>query len=139
MLAQAAETVQNAAGQAAQAAPAYSWTGYFMGIALMFVMLALLWFGARVMKQKGGLRFLGQTPDLNVESRLSLGPRKHLLVVRYRGKRLLLGVTEHHIGLLDEEELSAEEAAEPAQPAPGGSGGLGGKFKDMLHELNKRK
>ena len=140
---EAAETATSAAEtatQAAQVVPTYSWTGYFMGIALMFIMLGLLWFGARLMKQKGGLRFFGAVPGFNVESRLALGPRKHILVVRYRGKRLLLGVTEHNINLLSEESLGAgEEAEEPGPAEAGSAGGITGKFKDMLNEINRRK
>lgn len=135
-----AEVLAQNAAQAAAAVPSYSWTGYFLGIALMCVMLAFLWFGARLMKQKGALRFFGMTADFNVESRLSLGPKKHLLVVRYQGKRLLLGVSDHNINLLTQEELSEEELAEAKSAAPAEhSTGFTGKFKDILHDLNKRK
>lgn len=138
--AESATNIAETAAGAASAVPSYSWTGYFMGIALMFVMLGLLWFGARLMKQRGGLRFLGVAPGFNVESRLSLGPRKHIIVVRYRGKRLLLGVTDHNINLLSEEPLpDGEEAEEATLASTGEAGGISGKFKDMLHELNRRK
>lgn len=139
----AGAAVQNAtdvAVGAAQMVPSYSWTGYFLGLALMFVMLALLWFGARLMRQKGGLRLLGQSSALSVETRLALSPRKHLLVVKYRNKRLLLGVTEHNISLLSEDPLEeGEEALEDEAGSAGMNGGMAGKFKDMLNDLNRRK
>lgn len=134
----AAETAALAAQSAVQAVPFYNWTGYFMGVALMFLMLGMLWFGARFLRQKGGMRFFGQTDALNVDSRLVLSPRKHLLVVRYRGKRLLLGVTEHNISLLSEDPL--DEGETPGDPqAEAQSVAPGGKFKDILHDFNKRK
>lgn len=141
-------TAQIASEGAAQVVPVYSWNGYFMGLAFMFIMLGLLWFGARFIKQKGGLRFLGQTPSLNVESRLSIGQRKHILVLCYQGKRLLLGVTDHHISLLAEESCESEhlDGDESSGEAPLSQSehlhegrGLGIKFKDMLHDLNKSK
>lgn len=139
--AQAAPALADAAAGAAQAVPAYSWTGYFLGLALMCVMLAILWYGARFLRQKGALRFFGQTAGLSVESRLVLSPRKHLLVVKYRNKRLLLGVTEHNINLLSEDPLEDGEAPVEGDEADqaGEAGGITAKFKDMLHDLNKRK
>lgn len=133
------QAVADAASGAAQAVPSYSWTGYFMGLALMFVMLAFLWLGARFLRQKGALRFLGRAAGLSVESRLVLSPRKHLLVVKYRNKRLLLGVTEHNISLLSEDPLEDGETWDDTEAAAGENGGITGKFKDMLHDLNKRK
>lgn len=141
--AQAAPALADAAAEAALAVPAYSWTGYFMGLALMFVMLAILWLGARLLRQKCGLRFFGQTVGLGVEARLALSPRKHLLVVKYRNKRLLLGVTEHNISLLSEDPLGEGETPEKSLGGIGADSagehcGITGKFKDMLHDLNKR-
>lgn len=135
---EAARAAAETAAGAAQAVPGYSWTAYFMGLALMFVMLALLWLGARLMRRQGALRLFGQTAALNVESRLSLGPRKQLLVVKYRGRRLLLGVTEHQINLLQADPLEEDEAGEEPGQA-GENATISGKFKDMLHDLNKRK
>lgn len=136
----AGRAVAEGAAMAGAYAPSYSWTGYFMSVALMCLMLGLLWFGARFIKQKGGLRFLGMTANLNVESRLSIGPRKHILVVRYRGRRLLLGVTEHNINLLSDERLSEDELeAAGAGNGAEASGGLAKKFKEMLHDSDKHK
>lgn len=137
----AAGAAQGAVESAAVNVPTYSWSGYFMGLAVMFLMLTMLWYGARWIKRSGSLRFFGMTPSLNVESRLSLGPRKHLLVVRYRGKRLLLGVTEHNINLLSEEPLDADElAGEQAEEGVAiPRAGISGKFKDILNDINKRK
>ena len=41
--------------------------------------------------------------DLAIESRLALGPRKYLAVVRYNDERLLLGITDHAICLITRE------------------------------------
>lgn len=41
-------------------------------------------------------------------SRLMLGNRQSVAVVRYRDKDLLLGVTEHNVTLLDEGEAAPE-------------------------------
>ena len=46
-------------------------------------------------------------------SRLMLGNRQSVAVVRYRDKDLLLGVTEHNVTLLAEEEAAPEK--EPAE------------------------
>ena len=48
-------------------------------------------------------------------SRLMLGNRQSVTVVRYQGKDLLLGVTENQITLLSETEADLTE--EPAPPA----------------------
>lgn len=140
---QGADMALSAVQSAAVNVPTYSWSGYFMGLAVMFLMLAMLWYGARWIKRSGSLRLFGMTPSLNVESRLSLGPRKHLFVVRYRGKRLLLGVTEQNINLLsedalDEDELAGQQITETAA-AQAAHTGITGKFKDILNDINKRK
>jgi len=61
--------------------------------------------GALTSSGRGGPRLV---------SRLMLGNRQSVAVVRYRGKDLLLGVTEHNVNLLAEEEAASEpEQAEP--------------------------
>jgi flagellar protein FliO/FliZ len=107
----------------------YNLSGYFMGLALLFAMLGLFWLGARYLKNKGALRFYGLNAGLRVESRLPLGPKKNLLVVKYRDKRLLLGVTEQRITLLDSEAADAEEGAEESS-APESAASA---FRKLLH------
>jgi flagellar protein FliO/FliZ len=87
-----------------------SWKGYFEALAilcfLLFGFFSLLWLLKRF--SRGGLRFGAGGPDLRVESRLALGPKKWVMVVRYLDKRLLLGVTEQNITLLTAMPLEAE-------------------------------
>ncbi len=139
-----AQNVTDALGSAVQAhsyttPPEYSWSGYFMGLAVLFIMLGMLWAGARFLKNKGALRFLGMNEHFRVESRLSLGAKKNLLVLNYHGKRLLLGVTDHHISLLDsagaqdDEQEEAQNEPENAQNAAKTS-----NFRDILHGFAKK-
>lgn len=103
-----------------QADTSFSWGGYFSALAGMFFLLGMLWFALRFMKNRGGLRFFGSTENLQVEGRYPLGPKKHLLVVRFMDKRLLIGVTDHHISYLteaDATEFADGEAVEGAYPA----------------------
>lgn len=98
--------------QALQSAgtPAFSWGGYFMALGMLFLIIAVLWFAVRYLRKKGGLGLFGGGRDIQVEARHSLGPKKDLMLVRFLNKRLLLGVTEHHISLLQTEELNQEDS-----------------------------
>jgi flagellar protein FliO/FliZ len=81
----------------------FSWSGYFQALAILFLVIALLWAGVWFLKKRGGIQKLGiLTKDLRVESRMALGPKKALIVVRFLNKRLLLGVTDQQITLLTE-------------------------------------
>ena len=89
----------------------FSWKGYFEALAilcfLLFVFFAALWLLRRF--ARGGMPFgVGGGPELRVESRLALGPRKWVIAVRYMDKRLLLGVTDKSITLLTEMPLEPE-------------------------------
>jgi flagellar protein FliO/FliZ len=99
------------AASAAQVIPAFSWSGYLTTLAVLFLLLAALWFALRLLKKRGNLRLFSANADLRIESRLSLGPKKNLLLVRLPHKRLLLGVTDHHISKLA--ELPLDETPEP--------------------------
>ncbi|MDL2285199.1 flagellar biosynthetic protein FliO [Desulfovibrio sp. OttesenSCG-928-F07] len=131
-----ASTVADAA-PAYMTPPEYSWSGYFMGIGMLFIMMAMLWAGARFLKQKGALRFLGQSSGFKVTNRLSLGTKKHLLELEYRGKKLLLGVTEHQISVLNSEplnEFDEEDSSAFAQyGSPAQTGSIKTKFKEFLN------
>jgi len=118
--------------------PVFSWGGYFMALGFMFLLLGLLWFALRFLKKSGGLRFFAGDSGLQVESRCALGPKKHLLVVRYLDKRLLLGVTEHHISLLGEypsdDDVETDKGISPnSEPAP-----VPDRFKKLLASADKR-
>ncbi len=87
----------------------FSWEGYFTAIGSLLILLALLWALVWVLRKSGKFNFIprpGAFPrdGLRIESQLPLGPRKGLVVVRYLDKRLLLGVTEQQITLLQEVE-----------------------------------
>ena len=74
-----------------------------------------LWF----LKKRGGLTKLGLgSEDLAVESRVSLGPKKSLVVVRFLNRRLLLGVTDQRITTLTELATDDDDSDIP-RPANG--------------------
>ncbi|MDR2502794.1 MAG: flagellar biosynthetic protein FliO [Deltaproteobacteria bacterium] len=137
-------TTAQAKTEALGTLPEYSLSGYFSGLSFLFVLLALLWFGARFLRRQGALRLFGQTPGLEVESRLSLGPKKNLLVLRYRDKRLLLGLTEHHISLLDSSFAEDEDAPEgrretPTTPLADAPPEAAASFRKLLHGFTRKK
>lgn len=107
----------------------FTWSGYVQAIGIMFLVLALLWAVLWALRRFGRLASMprGMGRDaLYMERQLQLGPRKHLVVVRFLNKRLLLGVTDHQITLLSETEphndqlfqrcLDAEQHPDPAPP-----------------------
>ena len=82
---------------------AFSLGGYFQAVAVLFLIIALLWLALWLVKKRGGLAKLGLAHEnLAIESRLSLGPKKSLVVVRFLNRRLLLGVTDQRITTLTE-------------------------------------
>lgn len=115
-----AEPAAQAAGQAASqiATPAShsgslleslqqgSAGGYLEMLAMFFLVLAALWFTLWLLKRFGGKYFPGNAP-LQIESRLSIAPKRWIMVVRVESKRLVLGVSDEHITLLT--ELAEEE------------------------------
>lgn len=95
------------------AQPVFSWGGYIQALGVMCVLLALLWFAVWAIRRYGKFNFLprpGSLPrdSLVMEAQMPLGPRKGLMVVRFMGRRLLLGVTDQHISLLTEERNTDE-------------------------------
>lgn len=90
--------------------PVFSWSGYFHAIALLCLLLALLWIAVWAVRRSGKFNFLPNSDTfpkkaLQLEVRLPLGPKKNLIVVRFLNKRLLLGVTDQRITLIQELEL----------------------------------
>lgn len=104
-----------------QADSLFSWGGYFQALGLLFLIVAgmflVLWF----LKRKGGLGVLTRQGDLVFESKMALGPKKSLVVVRFLNKRVLLGVTDHQITMLTElptdEDDTADNDSHAANPA----------------------
>lgn len=93
----------------------FSWSGYFEALAILCFVLALLWALLWLIKRRGnGGFFSSSTPSMRIESRLALGPKKWLMVVRYLDRRLVLGVTDKSINLLT--ELYDQEFASDPQP-----------------------
>ena len=82
------------------------------------LLLAVIYLAYYGLKRLGvgtmGVRGGAAAPRL--VSRLMLGQRQSLAVVRHRGKDLLLGVTEHKITLLAEDEASDEDEASSPEP-----------------------
>jgi flagellar protein FliO/FliZ len=81
-----------------------------MALALFLILGVILL--AYWMLRRFGPRFgLGapvKTHGLRVESHLTLGPRKNIMVVRFLNKLLVLGVTDQSINLLTEVDASDE-------------------------------
>ncbi len=87
----------------------FSWSGYFTAIGTLFVLLALLWGLVWLLRRSGRFNFIPRPngfprDGLRIEAQLPLGPKKGLTVVRFLDKRLLLGITEQQITLLQEIE-----------------------------------
>lgn len=102
-----------------------SWGGYFEALAIVCFALALLWALLWLVKRYGRVGgFLGGSTAMRVESRLALGPKKWLLVVRCQDRRLVLGLTDANISLLTELPLADEPgaAASPAATAKAKNG-----------------
>ena len=103
-----------------------SWGGYFEALAIVCFALALLWALLWLVKRYGrGGGILGGGTAMRVESRLALGPKKWIIVVRYLDRRLVLGLTDANISLLTELPLEDEPgtAPSPAAPAKAKNGG----------------
>ncbi len=72
-------------------------------IGALFLIVAVLLGGYWLLKRYGPKTGLGfARGDLKLEGQLSLGPKRHVVVVRFLNRRMVLGVTEQHINLLTE-------------------------------------
>jgi flagellar protein FliO/FliZ len=115
---------QNATASVARTATdaAWSWSGYFEALALVCFLLALLWLLMRVLVKRGGAPgMLTAARGLHVESRLSLGPKQWILLLRCPDRRLLIGVTDHAVTVLA--ELATENGGAPETPGSSGAPG----------------
>jgi flagellar protein FliO/FliZ len=121
---------QNATVSAGRLAPdaAWSWSGYFEALALICFLLALLWLLMRFVSKRGGAPgLLLSARGLHVESRLALGPRKWVFLLRCLDRRLLIGVTDHAITMLADLETRdnappEQTTSEPSEYSDDGSG-----------------
>ncbi|MFP5222680.1 MAG: flagellar biosynthetic protein FliO [Acidobacteriota bacterium] len=106
-----------------------------MAVALLLILFVIL-LAYYLLKRFGprlGLGGAAKAHGMRVESYLTLGPRKNIMVVRFLNKLLVLGVTDQSINLLT--EVDAHDGQENFQavlenasrnPGPGGeSGGSG--------------
>lgn len=107
---------QSAAASAATVIPdlSLSWGGYFQALAILCFALAALWILLWFIRRAGNTG-IGSSPSMRIESRLALGPKNWLYVVRCRDKRMILGVSEKNISLISESALTEEELATPAK------------------------
>lgn len=104
-------------------------------LSLIIVVILAFW----ATKFLAGRFGLSQARHIKVAESLFLGPNRHLYLLLVNGKVLLVGSTEHGIGLLKEfdddqfyKELS--EAAETSQKAP--TGRFGEMILPFLNSLN---
>ena len=124
----AAQTAAQAAGLPSEAV--FSWGGYFQAIGVLLLLLAILWGVVWLVRKYGKFNFLPQPgalprDALRMEAQLPLGPRRSLVVVRFLNKRLLLGVTDHQINLLQETGNHNEHDSMD--------------FQDVMEEAQRRK
>jgi flagellar protein FliO/FliZ len=89
-----------------------SWSGYFEALGILFLILAALWALLWFLKKRGGGIFAGPAPLMRLESRLALGPKTWLYIVRYMDRRLMLGVSDKSIVLLADDPTPPEVLAE---------------------------
>ncbi len=72
----------------------------------LFFLLAILFAGFYLMRRYGPKAGLGGFSrgdlDMRLEGQLALGPRRSIIVVRIKDRRLVLGVCDHSIRLLTE-------------------------------------
>jgi flagellar protein FliO/FliZ len=91
-------------------------------IAVMAIVIAILAAAAYLLRRAAPLQRSGQ--PMKVETALSLGERRSLVIVAVEGRRLVLGMTPTHVGLVAElgasfgASLNTSLAAPPALDGP---------------------
>ncbi len=90
--------------------PEFGWGTYFQSVGVIFFLLAALAVGFYLLKRFGAKSGLPgfKRGNMKIESQLSLGPKKSVVVVRFLNKSLVLGVTDTNINLLTEVEADHE-------------------------------
>jgi flagellar biosynthetic protein FliO len=118
--------------QAQGLTPAPGWSdgpGVVRTLVSLLVVLGLLGGCLWLIRRGGWHGGLGKGPrPVQVETAISLGDRRQLVIVSVEGRRLLLGVTQMHVALVTElsasatafsEELAVRLAGAEAGIAPG--------------------
>lgn len=108
------DAMAGAVGTLGQTGSLVTWGSYFQALAVLFFIVALLFVALWFLKRKGGLTVLTRQGDLLLESRMALGPKKSLVVVRFLNKRVLLGVTDQQITMLTELPTDEDDTEHPA-------------------------
>ena len=111
---------QDAGGKPAMG-NSFTWGSYFQSIGVMIFLLVGLWFVLRLIKRAKGpgrphfsfVKSALSRDDLSLEAQLPLGQNKNISVVRFLNKRLVLGVTDHQITLLDEAAIHEQHSQTP--------------------------
>lgn len=87
----------------------FSWGSYASSIGIILFMLFMLYAVLWLLRKYGKGRFITTSEfrreDLHVEAQLPLGPKKHLYVVKYMNRRLLLGAADSSLTLLSEDYI----------------------------------
>ena len=119
-----------------------AWGGYFQALAILCFALAALWLILWLMKRARHAG-IAAPHTMRIESRLALGPKNWLYVVRCQDKRLILGVSEKNVSLISESKLTEEEMTPPAGkslfPIKGITGFLDGKLTGGRFTGGKRR
>ncbi|SBV94849.1 putative flagellar biosynthesis protein, FliO [uncultured delta proteobacterium] len=97
----------------------FTWGSYFQALAILFLIVAVLFVALWFLKRRGGIKLLTRQGNLFLESRLALGPKKSLVVVRFLNKRVLLGVTDQQITMLTELPTDEDATAHLGPDTPG--------------------
>ena len=90
---------------------AFSWSGYFIAVGGLLLVLAVLWMMVWLLRKRGAFpgASLMNRNAFKVEATLPLGPKRCLMLVRFLNSRYLLGVTDQQITLIKElEEQDAQ-------------------------------
>ena len=113
--------------------PTINMTSYFKVLGGLCVILALVFGGLYLLRKIAPRAGFGGVKgrQLTLESVLSLGPRKSVMVVRFLNKQLVLGVTDSRITCLhiQEEDHEPDDAASNAS-----SGDVLRNFADRLKD-----
>jgi flagellar biosynthetic protein FliO len=112
------------------------------------VVLAVMAGAAAVLRRSGvagtalsGRRGSRRTPPVEVIARHGLSRGASVTVVRFGGRALVLGVTEHRVSLLtevDPAEFDTPDDENPAGPAGPGIGSGSPPWKVALEQLRER-
>ena len=108
-----------------------------MAVALLLILVVILlaYWMLRRFGPRFGLGAPAKSRGLRIESYLTLGPKKNIMVVRFLNRLLVLGVTDQSINLLTEVDASDENkdfqavlddagrrADDPGSSGPGAGG-----------------